>query len=130
MGTVTPPMDFPRVQQGAVIDGFVVGERVHKGGMSAVWHVTQPQISMPMIMKVPSLVEGEDAAAIVGIEMEHMILPRLQGTHVPKFVAAGLPSRGCPTEPSTEIQRRCRNSGTGVPVTGRNPVSWPVHEML
>ena len=89
MGTVTPPMDFPRVQQGAVIDGFVVGERVHKGGMSAVWQVTHPQISMPMIMKVPSLVEGEDAAAIVGFEMEHMILPRLQGIHVPKFVAAG-----------------------------------------
>ena len=44
---------------------------------------------MPLIMKVPILGEGEDPAAIVGFEMEQMILPRLSGPHVPKFVAAG-----------------------------------------
>jgi eukaryotic-like serine/threonine-protein kinase len=44
---------------------------------------------MPMLMKVPKLSEGEDPAAIVGVEMEQMILPRLSGVHVPKFVAVG-----------------------------------------
>jgi serine/threonine protein kinase len=42
----------------------------------------------PLIMKVPILGEGEDPAAIVGFEMEQMILPRLSGPHVPKFIAA------------------------------------------
>ena len=42
-----------------------------------------------MLMKVPKLAEGEDPAAIVSFEMEQMILPRLSGVHVPKFVAAG-----------------------------------------
>ena len=40
-------------------------------------------------MKVPRFEEGEDPAAIVSFEMELMILPRLSGPHVPKFVAAG-----------------------------------------
>ena len=44
---------------------------------------------MPMLMKVPLLREGEDPAAIVGFEMEQMILPRLTGRHVPRFIAIG-----------------------------------------
>jgi len=44
---------------------------------------------MPMLMKVPKIAEGADPAAIVSFEMEQMILPRLTGVHVPKFVAAG-----------------------------------------
>ena len=44
---------------------------------------------MPMLMKVPNFAEGEDPAGIVSFEMEQMILPRLSGVHVPKFVAAG-----------------------------------------
>ncbi len=42
-----------------------------------------------MLMKVPVLNEGEDPAAIVSFEMEQMILPRLSGAHVPRFIAAG-----------------------------------------
>ena len=48
-----------------------------------------PGATMPMLMKVPKLGEGADPAAIVSFEMEHMIMPRLTGEHVPKFVAAG-----------------------------------------
>jgi nucleotide-binding universal stress UspA family protein len=40
-------------------------------------------------MKVPRLEYGEDAAAIVGFEVEQMIMPSLSGTHVPRFIAAG-----------------------------------------
>ena len=77
------------IAPGAVIDGFVVGELVHRGGMAALWSVTRPGESMPMLMKVPRLAEGEDPAAIVSFEMEQMILPRLAGPHVARFVAAG-----------------------------------------
>jgi serine/threonine protein kinase len=44
---------------------------------------------MPMLMKVPRIGEGTDPAAIVSFEMELMIMPRLSGVHVPKFIAAG-----------------------------------------
>ena len=40
-------------------------------------------------MKTPVVFEGEDPAAIVGFEMEQMIMPRLKGPHVPRHVANG-----------------------------------------
>src|SRR6201996_9741154 len=71
------------VVAGAVIDGFTVGECVHRGGMATLWSVTRPDIAAPLLMKIPRVSEGEDPAAIVSFEMEQMILPRLSGTHVP-----------------------------------------------
>jgi serine/threonine protein kinase len=57
--------------------------------MATLWRVSRAGSTMPMLMKVPILEEGEDPAAIVGFEMEQMILPQLSGVHIPKFVAAG-----------------------------------------
>lgn len=82
-------MAKPRLTSGSIIDGFVIGDTIHTGGMAMLWSVTHPDIDIPLVMKVPLLFEGEDPSAIVGFEMEQMILPRLSGPHVPKFVAAG-----------------------------------------
>ncbi|MBI3703384.1 MAG: protein kinase [Rhizobiales bacterium] len=82
-------MAKPLHEPGLVLDGFRLEERVHRGGMATLWRVTHPDITMPMLMKVPRIGEGADPAAIVSFEMEQMILPRLSGKHVPKFVAAG-----------------------------------------
>jgi serine/threonine protein kinase len=78
-----------QLSRGMVLDGFVLEERVHKGGMATLWRVSRPGAAMPLLMKVPILGEGEDPAAIVSFEMEQMIMPRLSGPHVPAFVAAG-----------------------------------------
>jgi eukaryotic-like serine/threonine-protein kinase len=77
------------VRPGAVIDGFTVGECVHRGGMATLWSVTRPDFASPLLMKVPRVSEGEDPAAIVSFEMEQMILPRLSGPHVPACFATG-----------------------------------------
>ncbi len=74
---------------GGTIDGFVIGERVHAGGMATLWSVSRSGSDVPMLLKAPKLSEGEDPATIVGFEMEQMILPRLAGPHVPAFIAAG-----------------------------------------
>jgi len=79
----------PFLELGAIIDGFRIEECIHQGGMATLWRVSRVGTTMPMLMKVPKIAEGEDPAAIVGFEMEQMILPRLSGVHVPKFVAAG-----------------------------------------
>ncbi len=79
----------PSLELGAMIDDFVIEERVHEGGMATLWRVSREGATMPMLMKVPKITEGEDPAAIVSFEMEQIILPRLSGIHVPKFVAAG-----------------------------------------
>ena len=82
-------MAVARIEPGCTLDGFRVVSRIHKGGMAVLWEVTREDLAFPVLMKVPVLSEGVDPAAIVGFEMEQMILPRLSGLHVPKFVATG-----------------------------------------
>ena len=77
------------LEPGSDIDGFLVGEKIHTGGMATLWRVTKPDIEQPIVMKVPMIQEGDDPTVIVGFEMEMMILPRLAGRHVPKFYAMG-----------------------------------------
>jgi serine/threonine protein kinase len=82
-------MAKPLHEPGLIVDGFRLDEVAHRGGMAMLWRVSRPGTTMPMLMKVPRIGEGADPAAIVSFEMEQMILPRLSGVHVPKFIAAG-----------------------------------------
>src|SRR5262249_36195764 len=78
-----------RTYPGLVINDFSLEERIHRGSMSELWRVTHSGWELPLAMKIPSLGEGHDSAAIVGFEVEQMIMPVLTGPHVPRFVAAG-----------------------------------------
>lgn len=82
-------MARPVFAEGEEIDGFRIGSRLHVGGMAILWEATHPDHDLPLLIKAPRLAEGEDPAAIVSFEMEQMILPRLSGAHVPRFLAAG-----------------------------------------
>ncbi len=77
------------MEPGAVLDGFTLGECVHRGGMATLWSVSRDDIAVPVLMKIPRVAEGEDPAAIVSFEMEQMILPKLTGIHVPHCYATG-----------------------------------------
>src|SRR6266700_4974925 len=79
----------PSIEPGTQLDGFTIGECVHRGGMATLWTVTHPGITVPLLMKIPRVSEGEDPAAIVSFEMEQMILPRLAGPHVPTCFGTG-----------------------------------------
>ena len=57
--------------------------------MANLWRVSRPGTDLPMVMKIPLMRHGEDPITIVGFEVEGMILPRLTGPHVPRFVKAG-----------------------------------------
>jgi non-specific serine/threonine protein kinase len=78
-----------RLKAGDEVGGFRLGHNLHRGGMAMLWSVTHPDHDpLPMIMKVPIVEYGEGPGAIVGFEVEQMILPRLCGPHVPRFVAS------------------------------------------
>ena len=77
------------LRAGANIDGFILDEVIHKGGMAVIWRVTKPEIGVPIAMKIPMIGEGDEASSIVGFEMEQMIMPLLSGRHVPKFFGSG-----------------------------------------
>ena len=77
------------LSEGSLIEGFRIGKKLHDGGMSTLWQVTHDDIAVPLLMKIPTLIDGNDPATIVGFEMEQMILPLLHGVHVPKVFASG-----------------------------------------
>lgn len=74
---------------GDVIGGFRLDEKFHAGALGSLWKVSRSDISTPLVMKLPFLRPGEDPLSIVSYEAEQMIMPRLSGPHVPRFIAAG-----------------------------------------
>ncbi len=80
----------PTLASGAVIDGFRLGELLHEGAMARLWAATSEGCAapVPLVIKVPRI-SGDDPEAIVGFEVEQMILPTLRGVHVPQFIARG-----------------------------------------
>ena len=78
---------------GTELDGFVIGDCVHGGGMAHIYHVSYAQAGraspFPLAMKVPRMTGGDGAESIVSFEVEHQMLQVLHGEHVPRFVAAG-----------------------------------------
>ena len=85
-----------KLAPGTEVDGFLVHNCIHAGGMAHIYTVTyaQPRSpgsspGFPMVMKIPRMTAGDGAENIVSFEMELQILPALQGPHVPRFVAAG-----------------------------------------
>ncbi|MFG5411217.1 bifunctional serine/threonine-protein kinase/universal stress protein [Piscinibacter sakaiensis] len=84
------------VAPGTRIDGFVVGDCLHAGGMAHIVRVTPadgPGPGFPLAMKLPFLGAGDAGASLLAFEVEHGMLQRLQGPQLPRFVAAGDLSR-------------------------------------
>lgn len=78
-----------RPHPGLEIDGFTLGEKLHEGGFATIWEVTHALYRTPLVMKVPKILDGYDGPTIVGFEVEQMILPRLDGAHVPRVFGVG-----------------------------------------
>lgn len=78
---------------GEILDGFVIGECVHAGGMAHIYRVAyahgQTDPGFPMAMKIPRMTAGDGAENIVSFEIESQLMQVLTGKHVPRFVAAG-----------------------------------------
>jgi nucleotide-binding universal stress UspA family protein len=89
MWDVERAMDVRRPQAGMVIDGFQLDQALDPGGMANFWRVSREGLAIPLVMKIPLLAGGDNPVAIVAYETEQMILARLTGPHVPRFIAAG-----------------------------------------
>ena len=79
----------PLIRTGGEIDGFLVGECVHDGGMGKIFRVSSRRADFPLMMKVPRFGQGQPTEGIVGFETEVMVLSAIRSPHVPRFVAAG-----------------------------------------
>ena len=81
------------LEPGTELDGFVIEECIHSGGMAHIYRVhyanRERDPAFAMAMKIPRMTAGDGAENIVSFEVEHQIMQVLTGTHVPRFVAAG-----------------------------------------
>jgi serine/threonine protein kinase len=80
------------IEPGTEIDGFLVEDCLHTGGMALIYRAhyaggREPNFNM--VMKVPRMTAGDGAENVVSFEVEHQIMRVLSGTHVPRLVAAG-----------------------------------------
>ena len=85
------------LEPGTVLDGFLVEDCIHSGGMAHIYRVhyadNRPGPGFAMAMKVPRMTTGDGAETIVSFEVESQIMQVLTGNHVPRFVAMGDLSR-------------------------------------
>ena len=81
------------LEPGAELDGFVIDDCLHAGGMAHIYRVHYAagprDPGFALAMKIPRMTAGDGAENIVSFEVEHQILQVLTGPHVPRFVAAG-----------------------------------------
>lgn len=77
---------------GTEIDGFVIGELLHRGRMGRVYRVrtvADGASSSPLVMKQPRIERGSGGEGLLAFETELTVLRELSGRYVPRFVAAG-----------------------------------------
>lgn len=108
-------MTHPRLEEGAIVDGFVIGARVHEGAMSVLHRVTHPAETRPLVMKMPRLGSAASRESLVAFETERAVLPVLTGPHVPAFVATGEVS-GTPYLVSEWIEGQLLEERVGEPL--------------
>jgi eukaryotic-like serine/threonine-protein kinase len=80
-------------ESGTRLDGFILGECIHAGGMAYIYRVHYAtgvaDPGFPMVMKIPRMAVGDGAETIVSFEVEQQIMQALEGPHVPRLVAVG-----------------------------------------
>jgi nucleotide-binding universal stress UspA family protein len=75
---------------GSEVDGFVLGELVHRGSMASIYRLAGRDGALPLIIKIPRLGAGERAVNVIAFEVCRMVLGALaQSTHYPTLVAYG-----------------------------------------
>ncbi|QDL53213.1 serine/threonine protein kinase [Rhodoferax aquaticus] len=81
------------LEPGEVLDGFVIEECMHAGGMAHIYRVHYAHGAQdpgfPMAMKIPRMTAGDGGENIVSFEIESQLMQVLTGRHVPRFVATG-----------------------------------------
>ena len=81
------------LEPGTELDGFVIEDCIHAGGMAHIYRVhyaSGPRDpGFPLAMKIPRMTAGDGTENIVSFEVEHQIMQVLTGYHAPRFVAAG-----------------------------------------
>ena len=76
-------------QEGKVVDGFVLGKEVHRGGMASLFSATKEGIDVPILLKIPRVGRDQPVESLIGFETELTILRSLKSPYVPQYLGSG-----------------------------------------
>ena len=76
-------------QEGKVVDGFVLGKEVHRGGMASLFSATKAGIDVPILLKIPRVGRDQPVESLIGFETELTILRSLKSPYVPQYLGSG-----------------------------------------
>lgn len=76
-------------QEGKVVDGFMLGTEVHRGGMASLYSATKEGIDVPILLKIPRVGRDQPVESLIGFETELTILRSLKSPYVPKYLGSG-----------------------------------------
>jgi serine/threonine protein kinase len=76
-------------QEGKVVDGFILGKEVHRGGMASLFSATKEGIDVPILLKIPRVGRDQPVESLIGFETELTILRSLKSPYVPKYLGSG-----------------------------------------
>ena len=76
-------------QEGKVVDGFVLGAEVHRGGMASLYSASKEGIDVPILLKIPRVGRDQPVESLIGFETELTILRSLKSPYVPKYLGSG-----------------------------------------
>ncbi len=74
--------------EGNTIDGFLVGKKLHDGGMANIFSATKEGIDEPIVLKIPKVGPNQPIESFIGFETELNVLNALTSTYVPKLFAS------------------------------------------
>ena len=76
-------------QEGKVVDGFVLGAEVHRGGMASLYSASKEGVDVPILLKIPRVGKDQPVESLIGFETELTILRSLKSPYVPKYLGSG-----------------------------------------
>ena len=76
-------------QEGKIVDGFVLGKEMHRGGMASLFSATKEGIDLPILLKIPRVGKDQPVESLIGFETELTILRSLKSPYVPKYLGSG-----------------------------------------
>ena len=76
-------------QEGKVVDGFILGKEVHRGGMASLFSASKEGIDVPILLKIPRVGRDQPVESLIGFETELTILRSLKSPYVPQYLGSG-----------------------------------------
>jgi serine/threonine protein kinase len=76
-------------QEGKVVDGFILGKELHRGGMASLFSATKEGVDLPILLKIPRVGKDQPVESLIGFETELTILRSLKSPYVPQYLGSG-----------------------------------------